>query len=321
MAAMLFWKTGIKLAALSTIYTMMIGGDDEYQGLRDYEKDKNFIIPGLPEWAPNKIPVAPEVGFMFKVLPERMYNYIVSQGTESPQDATALRKALGSAMFDAFASPNMTPQFIKPSLEVAVNYSFFTQSQIVGRGLEKVEPAQQYTDSTSELAKMLGGLANISPMKLDYLIRGYTGIAGGTMLDVSNLISSEKTDKRLYELPGFKTFMYDRVPGGYKEQYYNFREDIDRAVSTVNTFKARGQVEELVNYIGDDRKLMLYALGSMVSSVDQQLERVRALKKIVSNDPNMSGADKKDTLENLEQAENEIIKSLNIPALRKAAGY
>jgi hypothetical protein len=66
---------------------------------------------------------------------------------------------------------------------------------------------------------------------------------------------------------------------------------------------------------------MLYALGSMVSSVDQQLERVRALKKIVSNDPNMSGADKKNTLETLEQAENEILKSLNIPALRKAAGY
>jgi hypothetical protein len=321
LATMLFWKTGIKLAALSSIYAMLVGGDDEYEGLRDYEKDKNFIVPGLPEWAPNKIPVAPEVGFLFKVLPERIYNYVTSQGTASPQDATALRKALGSAAFDAFASPNMTPQFIKPTLEVMVNYSFFTQSPIVGRGLEKLEPAQQYTDSTSELAKMLGGLMNFSPAKLDYMMRGYTGIAGGTVLDITNTFGANRPDKRLYELPGFKTFMYDRVPGGYKEQYYNFREDIDRVTSTVNTFRARGQIDELVKYLESDKNLMLYSLGAMVSTVDQQFESIRALKKIVSNDPNMSGADKKNVLEDLERTENEILKGLNTPFMRKVSGF
>ena len=321
LAAMLFWRTGVKLMALSSVYAMLVGGDDEYQGLRDYEKDKNFIIPGLPEWAPNKIPVAPEVGFLFKVLPERMWNYISSQGTARPEDATALRKAIGSALVDSFATPNMTPQFLKPSLEVAVNYSFFTQSQIVGRGLEKVEPSQQYTDSTSELAKMLGGLANISPIKLDYLIRGYTGIAGGTALDITNVLAADRVDKRLYELPGFKTFMYDRVPGGYKEQYYNFREDIDRVVSTVNTFRARGQIEELVNYLDKDKNLMLYSLGSMVSTVDQQFENIRAFKKVVSNDPNMSGEDKKRVLEDLERVENSLIEELNVPFMRKTSGY
>jgi hypothetical protein len=321
MATMLFWKTGIKLAALSSIYAMLVGGDDEYEGLRDYEKDKNFIIPGLPEWAPNKIPVAPEVGFLFKVIPERIYNYVTSQGTASPQDATTLRKALGSAAFDAFASPNMTPQFIKPTLEVMVNYSFFTQSPIVGRGLEKLEPAQQYTDSTSELAKMLGGLMNYSPAKLDYMMRGYTGIAGGTVLDITNTLGANRPDKRLYELPGFKTFMYDRVPGGYKEQYYNFREDIDRVTSTVNTFRARGQIDELVKYLESEKNLMLYSLGAMVSTVDQQFESIRALKKIVSNDPNMSGADKKNVLEDLERTENEILKGLNTPFMRKVSGF
>lgn len=321
LAAMLFWKTGVKLMALSSVYAMLVGGDDEYQGLRDYEKDKNFIVPGLPEWAPNKIPVAPEVGFLFKVLPERMWNYISSQGTARPEDATALRKAIGSALVDSFATPNMTPQFLKPSLEVAVNYSFFTQSQIVGRGLEKVEPSQQYTDSTSELAKMLGGLINYSPMKLDYLIRGYTGIAGGTALDITNVLAADRIDKRLYELPGFKTFMYDRIPGGYKEQYYNFREDIDRVVSTVNTFRARGQIEELVNYLDKDKNLMLYSLGSMISTTDQQFENIRALKKVVSNDPKISGADKKQVLEDLERVENSLIEELNVPFMRKASGY
>ncbi len=114
--------------------------------------------------------------------------------------------------------------------------------------------------------------------------------------------------------------MYDRVPGGYKEQYYNFREDIDRVTSTVNTFRARGQIDELVKYLESDKNLMLYSLGAMVSTVDQQFESIRALKKIVSNDPNMSGADKKNVLEDLERVENEILKSINTPFLRKAVG-
>jgi hypothetical protein len=318
-AAKLFWKTGTKLAALSIIYAMMAGDDEEYEGLRDYEKDKNFILPGG-----FKVPVAPEVGLLFKVIPERTYRYIVSQGTESPEDATGFRKAIASAAFDALSGPNLTPQAIKPLLEVSVNYSFFTDSPIVGRGMENIAPAQQFTSSTSEVAKMLGTIGEqlglgISPLKADYIIKGFTGIAGGTLLDITNAMYSDRPDRRMYELPIFKTFMYDKVPGGYKEQYYDFRNRVDQVADTINMLKAQGRGDELDKYMTDER-LALLAYRRVLNRIDQKFEDMRRYKRIVAEDTTMSSAEKRDIIDEIEQQENEMLKAYNIREMRKEAG-
>lgn len=318
-AARLFWGTGAKLAALSMIYAMAVGDDEEYEGLRDYEKDKNFILPGGV-----KIPVAPEVGLLFKVIPERTYRYIASQGTETPEDAASLKKAIGSAMFDAISGPNLTPQAIKPLLEVGVNYSFFTGSPIVGRGMENVAASQQFTSSTSEIAKMIGGIGEelglgISPLKVDYLMKGFTGIAGGTLLDITNAMVADRPDRRLYELPLFKTFMYDKIPGGYKEQYYDFRNRVDEVADTINMLKAQGRTDELEKYMTDER-LSLLAYRRTLNRIDQKFEDMRRYKRIVAEDPTMTGEEKRSIIDEIEQSENELLKAYNIREMRKAAG-
>ena len=328
-AIRLFLATATKLTVLSTIYAAMVAGDDEYEQLRDYEKDKSFIIPGTGL----KIPVAPEVGFMFKVIPERMYHYIMSQGTERPDDAKKVMIGLRDAFIDAFTGPNLTPQAIKPTFEVMANYSFFTGAPIVGRGLETKEQYLQFTNSTSELAKIIGkvvdvvdvtGLVTRSPMKWDYLIKGYTGIAGGTVLAVSDefiaqAIGAERPDRRIYELPQFRTFMYDKVAGGDKEDFYSLRDEVRRTVDTVNALKAEGRVEELEKYLENPDKFGLYLLKSSINGIEQRLEDIRKYKKFISADPNMPGADKKDTLEQFELIENEILRAFNIPRLRSYA--
>jgi hypothetical protein len=248
-AVNLFWKTGLKLAALSTIYAALVSGDDEYEKLRGYEKDRNFVFPGTGI----KIPVAQEVGFMFKVLPERTYHYIMSQGTASPDDATKMMKGTRDAFIDAFTGPNLQPQFVKPLLEVTTNYSFFTQSPIVGRGQENKTSYTQFTANTSELAKIIGKLGNLvvdggfSPMKIDYLMRAYTGIAGGTVLAISDeaIAGSERPPKNWYELPQIRTFAYDQIGGGLKEDFYDFRDRVTQVNNTVNDLRKQGKAEEL----------------------------------------------------------------------------
>jgi hypothetical protein len=328
-AIRLFLATATKLTVLSTIYAAMVAGDDEYEQLRDYEKDKSFIIPGTGL----KIPVAPEVGFMFKVIPERMYHYIMSQGTERPDDAKKVMIGLRDAFIDAFTGPNLTPQAIKPTFEVMANYSFFTGAPIVGRGLETKEQYLQFTNSTSELAKIIGkvvdvvdvtGLVTRSPMKWDYLIKGYTGIAGGTVLAVSDefiaqATGAERPDRRIYEQPQFRTFMYDKVAGGDKEDFYSLRDEVRRTVDTVNALRAEGRVDELQKYLENPDKFGLYLLKSSINGIEQRLEDIRKYKKFISADPNMPGADKKDTLEQFELIENEILRAFNIPRLRSYA--
>jgi hypothetical protein len=260
--------------------------------------------------------VAPEVGFLFKVLPERAYNYIASQGTATPQDATALRKAIATAGFDAITGPNLTPQFIKPLVEVSLNQSFFTNTPIVGRGLEQREASQQFTSNTAELAKMFGELTGLSPMKMEYIFRGYTGIAGGTLLDMTNMAFTNRPDRHVYEMPGFKTFMYDKIPGGYKEQYYDLRTKVTEVNATINGMIADGRVDELMPYLTDE-KLNKYALVQTINEIDQQMEDFRALRKLVAGDKSMGGEEKRKVIDDIDRTENELLKFYNIPAMRK----
>jgi hypothetical protein len=44
---------------------------------------------------------------------------------------------------------------------------------------------------------------------------------------------------------------------------------------------------------------------------------MRAFRKLISNDPTMTGAEKKDRLDEIERTENELLRAYNIPALRK----
>jgi hypothetical protein len=319
-AIKLFTATAAKLTALSFIYAAMVAGDDEYEKLRGFERDKNFIIPGTGM----KIPVAQEVGFLFKVVPERIYHYIVTQGTARPDDAKRTMIELRDGLLDAFGGPNLTPQAVKPALEVMVNRSFFTQSPIVGRGMENREAYLQFTNNTSEIAKLIGKATNTSPLKWDHFIKGYTGVAGGTALGMTDYLASNATgvdrpDRRVYELPQFRTFMYNKVGGGDKEDFYNLRDEVRRTVDTVNALKADGRIQELQDYIKDPDKFGLYMLKSSINGIEQRLEDIRKYKKIVSADPRMDGARKKDVLERFENTENALLQAFNLPRLTEFA--
>ena len=44
---------------------------------------------------------------------------------------------------------------------------------------------------------------------------------------------------------------------------------------------------------------------------------MRDFLKLISIDPTMTGAEKKDRLDEIERTENELLRAYNIPALRK----
>ena len=316
MAQRLFLKAGYKLATLSVIYTLLVGGEEEYQGQDEYIKDKNFIIPGTDV----KLPVAPEIGFLFKVLPERTINYVISQGTARPEDAQTFRENIGLAAFNAFSGPNLTPQAFKAPAEVFLNYSFFRDAPIVPRGLEYVAAREQFTSSTSELAKLFGQFTGISPIKSEYLFRGMTGIAGGTVLDLTNVISSKVMGRReynLYELPAFKTFTYDKIPSGDKTEYYKFRDEIARVTDTVNLLINRQDAEALIKYLEEDENAKLFILGQSVRAVQQQLSQTRALKRVVNGDASISARDKTELTNMFDKLDNDMIQIINVPYIKK----
>ncbi len=315
-AMALFYTTGAKVAALSFLYAALVGDDDDYKGLDDYERDKNFIIPGTGL----KLPVAPEIGFLFKVLPERLYQAIAREGTERPVDAKTFMRSMRDAAINAYGGVNLTPQLIKPAIEVATNYSFFTNNPIVGINMAGKETYLQFNNSTSELAKLFGHIG-ISPMKVDHLLRGYLGTVGGVALDVTDAVADpNRMNKPINKLPLIKTFMYDDTGRGYKTEFYQFREDVDKVVNSVNTFKREGRAEELQEYLTED-KLKLYSMKGVVNKIEEQLGNMRKYRNIIANDPDLTPEEKREKTDSILALERQLLTNYNIPKLKQIAGY
>jgi hypothetical protein len=118
------------------------------------------------------------VGVIFKVIPERIAAYVF--GSDTGKD---FAKSMGRQLTSTFMF-NPIPQTFLPAVEVATNYSFFTQRPIVGQGMEQIAPGYQIGPGTSKIAATIGNSLGISPIKLDHLVQGYTGTMGMYLMNV-----------------------------------------------------------------------------------------------------------------------------------------
>lgn len=88
-----------------------------------------------------------------------------------------------------------TPQMIKPSLELTAGVRTYPElAPIVPVGLEDKIPEYQYTQYTSETAKLAGKLLGMSPMKIDHFAKEQFGQAPSILL---NWGEAALTDKKL----------------------------------------------------------------------------------------------------------------------------
>lgn len=314
-AIALFVNTGIKLAVLNLIYSALVADDEEYEGLNEYEKDRNYIIPGTGI----KIPVAPEVGFLFKVIPERVFNYITKMGTEREIDSTAFVQGLKDAFVTSFGGVNITPQLVKPVVEIATNYSFFYQGPIVPGELQRADAKYQVNEGTSEIAKW-AGYFGLSPILTDYFIRAYTGIAGAMVLDATDaLLDPSRAEKPLYKWAGPKIFLTDQSGRGYKSEFYKFREMVDEVTNTVNLFERQGRVEDLEKYLTEE-KMNLYQFKGTVARIEKELSSMRNYRKQIMADKDLTSEEKRAIIEEVQRDEAELLKAYNIREIRRAAG-
>jgi hypothetical protein len=103
---------------------------------------------------------------------------------------------------------------VLPTMGVVANYNWFTKRKIVADGQAKLQPKYQYNPETSEVAKAIGGLLDISPLKIDYMVRAHLGGTGKYGVDLVDaaLVGMmgqdlpERPAKRWYDLPGIKAF-------------------------------------------------------------------------------------------------------------------
>jgi hypothetical protein len=121
------------------------------------------------------LPRAFEVGSVFGALPVFILDAI------RRDDSRDLGKALadlGSSTF--FFNP--LPAAIVPLIGAATNYDFFRARALETASDRSKLPEERVNRSTSAVAKFIGEQAGISPIRVQYVLEGYSGTIGANVL-------------------------------------------------------------------------------------------------------------------------------------------
>ena len=166
------YTAGMGMAISTLVYSALVSGEDWYENTPLETRLRNWLIK-LP-WAqePIAIPIPFEFGILFKALFEATY---MGAFKDSPEGAK-VREAVKSLAVGTIPKP--IPTAVGPLVSLWANKDSFTGNPIEGERDLGVDPAERFRDTTSELSKRLGRLGDVSPLQLDYLIRGYTGTVG-----------------------------------------------------------------------------------------------------------------------------------------------
>lgn len=211
---------GLAFITLPTIALMAINHDDEdYWDRPQWERDLCWLIPyGKDANGRTKFMRMPKpfiLGQIFGTTFERAGAHL--KGRENPY------KDFTSSIYSNVV-PVPIPTFLAP-LEALIGdrgFVFWKGEYLIPKKLEDVPPEFQVTEQTSLMARKLGKLFELSPMKIDHMISSVTGGVGKQVVHggIDNIISAISGDKPTAQNVGvFSRFF--AVPAGINSANVN----------------------------------------------------------------------------------------------------
>jgi hypothetical protein len=293
-----FWARGMTMMGLSVAYWFMVSDDEEYKKQEQETRDNNWLIPSLGM----RIPIPFEVGVLFKTIPERIAAYTF--GDDTGQD---LRDSLARSAVSTFAF-NPIPQTVKPVFEAAFDFNTFTWRPILSEGMKDVDPQFQVGPGTSSVAKGIAGALGLSPIKVDHVIKGYTGTMGMYAIDTIDMVTNQFSDtpkatKRFEQLPVIKRFALDPEARGNVTEYYKLKDSVDGVVRTMNFLEKQQESEEFVDYLKKNQGTL--AFKDYIRDTEKTMKELRDARNAIRIST-MSGDEKRDALVEIGRAESAI---------------
>ena len=248
----------------SVLNHMLLGDDEDYQDLPTYVKDSYYLFKiGDDNFV--KIPKARAMGIL----------------------GNAARRVLSGESFEGFGKQAweqvgvnnpLTNNIFAPIQAIKDNKSWLGYAIVPSR-LEGLPPSEQYDAGTTELAKTIGKIFNISPMKIDYLIDQYSGVIG----DITMPMMTEEAD-----------------PNWLVGKFV-----VDAVMTNDNTNRLYEEIENLKKQEPtEDTKLQQKYLNSMLYYVNQYYSHIRA----VQSDTTLSDSEKTEQVRALKSELNSLAK-------------
>jgi hypothetical protein len=215
-----------------------------------------------------------------------------------------------------FSTMNMTPDAVKPFVEIFTNQKFFTGRDLITDKQQKLSNYMQETADTSVISKLAarklfwasGELVNVSPIHLDHVVKGYFAGIGKYGLDAvdAGLAAFELVD--VPAPPAESPLQLVGVKGFFKQPYEQTRNQED-------FFSAYTWVEKMLastthDAISSDQKYFdkyggraLYYVRPRVEGGRRVITEIRRIKtaigdfrqvqQMIATDPNLSPEEKK----------------------------
>lgn len=292
--------------------------DPRYREIPQWQRDLFWIV--MTKDHIYRIPKPFEVGIVFGTLPERLLDAFVDERKDA-------WKGFASAVLGALV-PNFSPTAVTPVIEQFANRSTFTGRALVPQSVEGQLPEYQYTEYSTETAKLLGrmfgaipgvreapldqnhpfsGMAHAltSPALLENYIRSWTGGLGMYALQISDagvkaagvVPSIERATPTLADIPVIKAFVA-RYPSASAQSIQDFYDGYERNKAFLDTWKAQakqGNVEALQRIQQAGGQQMFVTLDG----INQALGDMRKLVIDTDKNPQMTPDDKRQLIDGM----------------------
>lgn len=301
--------TGVTIPAIGAYMAMeFLANDNQKEAFTNtpkWMKDTFFIlpIPGTDELA--RIPKPFDLAPVFANPVQQVMDYI------KDNEPDTWSEFLSRQAMEISKIPHMLTG-LAPIIENITNYSFFTGGPIVPRRDQDLLPQDQYGVTTSLTARTVGKLTgeggalsllpDISPYKVDNLIRGYgAGLGKYATSGADNLLEAlnvgklpPQEAKKWSELPVVNAFTVDTTGGG--QIMTDFYDTLDRLRKANNSAKR--------NEVDYDRVDHYKYLNKTSLAISDLRNEYRAIQ----SDYSMSPAAKRSALDELDRQMNELAR-------------
>lgn len=252
------WGTAMKVTKyiiFPSLLIMAMNWDEDWYKDLDPDIKNNYWCLGRNI----RIPKPQEAGVLFGSGIEALFQ----QAADKDKDAVSnFLKAFSSNMI-----PSVLPTLILPLIEWSANYSFFKGRPLVGNKYSRLPDELQYNDYTSELSKGIGSALKVSPMKIDNLVRGYTGTMGALLWSMAGEPFAKANNlpaKHFSELPFVRDFnVTDANLSRPMNEFYGI---LDKANRQHAGYGVKGKPEAAVKGIR--------SAGSMISKIRKDIDKI-----------------------------------------------
>lgn len=246
---------GLKYIVLPSLLLLAMNWDEDWYKDLDPDIKNNYWCLGRNI----RIPKPQEAGVLFGSGIEALFQ----QAADKDKDAVSnFLKAFSNNMI-----PSVLPTLILPLIEWSANYSFYKGRPLVGNKYSRLPDELQYNDYTSELSKGIGSALKLSPMKIDNLVRGYTGTMGALLWSMAGEPFAKANNlpaKHFSELPFVRDFnITDANLSRPMNEFYGI---LDKANRQHAGYGVKGKPEAAVKGIR--------SAGSMISKIRKDIDKI-----------------------------------------------